>query len=142
MAITSLLQDKSLNFSFINDNNEREHHDVYFYQRNPTRRGIDFTGTKYIKFDFLRYVVKYHCQNPIADIKKRPLPVLEELCPLAALCRPDPLIPHHMFPRGSLHLQFPYPKVDSLQRRQQGRRYPYPFPPIPSPSFCSALPSV
>jgi len=45
MAFTSLLQDKDLNFLFINNNNEWEQHDVYFYERNPAERGLDFTDT-------------------------------------------------------------------------------------------------
>ena len=53
-------------------------HDVYIYERNPARRGLDFTFTKDIKSDFLRYTIDYHCQNPIADIEKHPLPLLEE----------------------------------------------------------------
>ena len=36
-------------------------------------------------------------------------------CPLA-LCRPGPPIPHHRSPRYSLLPQFPYPKVDTLQK--------------------------
>jgi len=84
-AITSLLEDTGLNFPFINDNNEWEQHDVHFYERNPTGRGLDFTDTEDIKSDFLRYVVEYHCQNPIADIKKHPLPPLEELVEGASL---------------------------------------------------------
>ena len=31
------------------------------------------------KPDFLRYAVEYHCQNPIVDINKHPLPLLKEL---------------------------------------------------------------
>jgi len=79
MAITSRLQVKGLNFPFINDNNDWEQHDVYFYERNPAGCGLDFTDTKDIKTDFLRYAIEYHCQNPISDIKKHPLPLLEEL---------------------------------------------------------------
>ncbi len=45
MAITSLLHDKGLNFPFINDNNEWEHHDVYVYERNSAGRGLDFIDT-------------------------------------------------------------------------------------------------
>ena len=63
MAITSLLQDKGLNFPFINDNNEWEQHDFHFYERNPVGRGLDLTDTKDIKFDFMRYAAEYHCQT-------------------------------------------------------------------------------
>jgi hypothetical protein len=45
MVITAPLHDKGLNFPFINDNNEWEQHDVYFYERNPAGRGLDFTYT-------------------------------------------------------------------------------------------------
>ena len=79
MAITTLLQDKGLNFPFINDNNEWEQQDVHLYERNLARRGLNFTDKEDIKTDFMRYTVEYHCQNPIADIRKHPLPPLEEL---------------------------------------------------------------
>ena len=45
MTVTSLLHDKGLNFLFINDDNEWEQHDVYFYDRSPAERGLDFTDT-------------------------------------------------------------------------------------------------
>jgi hypothetical protein len=85
LAITSLLHDKSINFPFINNKNEWEQHSVYFYERSPAGRGLDFTDTEDIKTDFLRYVVDYHFQNPIADIRKHPLPPLEELVEGATL---------------------------------------------------------
>ena len=73
MATTSLLHDKGLNFPFINDNNEWEQYVVYFYERNPAGRGLDFTDIEDTKSDFLRYAVEYHCQNTITNIKKHPL---------------------------------------------------------------------
>ena len=79
LAITTLLQDKGLEFPFINNNNEWEQHQLYFYERNPAGRGLDFTEAEDTKEEFLRYAVELHCLNPITDIKKHPLPALEEL---------------------------------------------------------------
>ena len=79
IAIASLLYDKGINFPFINDTNEWELYNVHFYERNPVGRGLDFKDTEDIKSDFLMYAVDYQCQNPIAEIKKHPLPILEEL---------------------------------------------------------------
>jgi hypothetical protein len=79
LAITTLLQDKGLDFPFINNYNEWEQQDIFFYERNPAGRGLDFTDAEDDKEDFLRYAVEYHCLNPIADIKTHPLPALEEL---------------------------------------------------------------
>ena len=53
---------------------------MLFYERNPARRILDFKESEDTKFDFLRYAVDFHCRNPIvADIKRHPLPQLENL---------------------------------------------------------------
>jgi len=56
-----------------------EEHYLTFYERNPAGRGLDFTENPYHKEDFLRYAVELHCLNPLADIRKSPLPPLDNL---------------------------------------------------------------
>ncbi len=85
MAITTPLHDKDLNFPFINDINKWGQHDVNLYERNPVGRGFDFIDTENTKKEFLRYAIKYHCQNPVVDTRKHPLPPLEELVEGTAL---------------------------------------------------------
>ena len=50
-----------------------------FYERNPAGRGLDFDDYPENKSDFVRYVVELRCLNPVVDIKKTPLPPLEDL---------------------------------------------------------------
>jgi len=67
-------------FPFINDEKAWQKHDVHFYERNLVRRGLDFTDTEDSKKDFLmRYALDVNCRNPIADMRKNPLPPIEEL---------------------------------------------------------------
>jgi hypothetical protein len=49
-----------------------------FYERNPTGRGLDFTENPNTKNDFLRYVVELQCLSLLVDIRKAPLPPLED----------------------------------------------------------------
>ncbi len=79
LAIISNLDEKPLKCSFIIDAGSWEEHLLTFYERNPAGRGLDFTENPYHKEDFLRYVVELHCLNPMADIRKSPLPSLEDL---------------------------------------------------------------
>jgi hypothetical protein len=52
---------------------------VHFYEWKPAGRGMDFGDSEDIESYFLKHVVDFHCRNPIADIKKNPLPCLEDL---------------------------------------------------------------
>ncbi len=52
---------------------------MYFYERNPAGRGLDFDDYPEDKTDFARYTVELHCLNPVVDIKKTPLLPLEDL---------------------------------------------------------------
>ncbi len=78
-AIISNLDEKTLKCSFIIDTGNWEEHFLTFYERNPAGRGLDFTENPYHKEDFLRYAVEFHCLNPLANIRKSPLPPLEDL---------------------------------------------------------------
>jgi hypothetical protein len=78
-TITSLLLGKGFNFPFINDPSAWDQHTIHFYERDPARRGLDFRVLEDNKHAFLKYVLDFHCHNPITDIKKHPLPQLEDL---------------------------------------------------------------
>ena len=52
---------------------------IYFYDRNPAERGLDFDEFPSQKADFLRYAVHLNCINSRRDITKCPLPPLEEI---------------------------------------------------------------
>jgi hypothetical protein len=53
----SLLDCKELQFTFFYDKREGEDHTMYFYERNPTGRGLDFDDYPEDKSDFVRYAV-------------------------------------------------------------------------------------
>jgi len=74
-----LLDIKGLQFIFFNDKRESENHILYFYERNPVGRGLDFDDYPENKSDFVRYALELRCLNPAVDTKKTPLPPLEDL---------------------------------------------------------------
>ncbi len=78
-AITSILQNKGIKIALVNNDGYLHESTIYFYDRNPARRGLDFDESPTQKADFLRYAVQYNCINPIRDITKSPLPPLEEI---------------------------------------------------------------
>jgi hypothetical protein len=78
-ALSAILQDRGINISLLNNEGEHQHAPIYFYERNPTGRGLDFNDFPEKKADFLRYAVQLNCINPIRDITKSPLPSLEEI---------------------------------------------------------------
>jgi hypothetical protein len=78
-AILSLLDEKGLRFTFYNNMRIAKEHTLHLYERNPTRRGLDFNDYPDDKTEFVRYAVELRCLNPIVDTKKSPLPPLEDL---------------------------------------------------------------
>ena len=77
-ALTTILQDKAIKITLINNEGEfQDEAPIYFYERNPTGRGLDFDENPDQKADFLRYAIQSNCINPIRDILKSPLPPLE-----------------------------------------------------------------
>ncbi len=78
-ALSAILQDWGINISLLNNEGEHQHARIYFYERNPTGRGLDFDDFSEQKADFLRYAVQLNCINPIRDITKSSLPPLEEI---------------------------------------------------------------
>jgi len=78
-AILSLLDEKGLRFTFYNNMRVAEEHTLHFYERNPTRCGLDFNDHPDDKTYFVRYAVELRCLNLIMDTKKSPLPPLGDL---------------------------------------------------------------
>ena len=78
-ALTAIVQDRRIIISLLNNDGEHQHAPIYFYERNPTGKGLDFNGFPEQKTDFLRYAVQLNCINPIRNITKSTLPPLEEI---------------------------------------------------------------
>jgi hypothetical protein len=78
-ATTSVLQNRGIKLSLINNDGEYQDTTIYFYDRNQAGRGLEFDEFPAQKADFLRYAVQFKCINPITDITKCPLPPLEEI---------------------------------------------------------------
>jgi hypothetical protein len=74
-----LLEEKGLRSTFDKDKREAKKQTLHFYERNPTRRGLNFDDHPNDKTDFVRYAVELRCMNPIVDKKKSPLSPLEDL---------------------------------------------------------------
>ena len=78
-ALRTILQDKGIQIPLINNEGEFQKASIYFYERNPAGRGLDFDENPDQKSDFLRYAIQLNCINPIRDIIKSPPPPLEEI---------------------------------------------------------------
>ena len=76
-ALTSILQDKGIKISLINNEGKFQEAPIYFYERNPAGQGLDFDENPDQKSDFLKYAIQLNCINLIRDIIKSPLPSLE-----------------------------------------------------------------
>jgi hypothetical protein len=74
----SLLDRKGLQFTFFNDKRVAKDYSLFFYERNIVGRGLDFDNFPEIKPDFVRYAMELRCLNLVMDIKKTPLPPLED----------------------------------------------------------------
>ncbi len=78
-AINAILQHIEIRIALINNDGYFQETNIYFYDKNPARRGLDFDEFPSQKSDFLRYAVQFNCINPIRDVTKCPLPPLEEI---------------------------------------------------------------
>jgi hypothetical protein len=66
-----LLEEKGLRFIFYNKMKVVEEHTLHFYERNPTRRGLDFNDDPDDKTDFVRYAVDLRCLNRSSSTQQR-----------------------------------------------------------------------
>ncbi len=73
------MQNRGIKIILVNNDGYLKESTIYFNDRNPARRGLDFDELPTQKVDFLRYAVQYNCINPIRDIPTSPLPPLEEI---------------------------------------------------------------
>jgi hypothetical protein len=78
-ALPLILQHRGIQIALINNDGYFHEATIYFYDKNPTGRGLDFDEFPSQKADFLKYAVQINCVNPIRDITKCPLPPLEEI---------------------------------------------------------------
>ena len=70
-----MLNEIGLRFNFVTYTGSYEEGDLYFYDKNPAGRELDFADNPDHKEDFLRYAIKLHCLNPVHDdIVQYPLP--------------------------------------------------------------------
>ena len=75
---------------------------MYFYERNPAGRGLDFDDYPEDKTVFVRYALELRCLNPVVDIKKTPLPPKEYLVEAVSVLLHVGL-QHHKKPRKDLN---------------------------------------
>ena len=78
-ALTLIIKDRGLNIFLLNNDGILDTIIAYFFERNPTDRGLDFDEFPEHKAEFLRYAVQLTCINPIRYITKSLLPPLEEI---------------------------------------------------------------
>ena len=74
-----MLSETRLSFLFVTDIGCYEEGVLYFYERNPAGRGLDFAENPEQEEDFLRYAVELHCLNHVQDIAQYPLVQLDEI---------------------------------------------------------------
>jgi hypothetical protein len=56
-ALAAILQDKGMNITLINNEGEFQEAPIYFFDRNPVGRGLDFDEIPDQKYNFLRYAI-------------------------------------------------------------------------------------
>ncbi len=78
-AIFTMLNKIGLRFNFVTNTISYKVGDLYFYNRNPTGRGLDFAENPDQEEDFLRYAGELHCPKPVQDIAQFPFPELEKM---------------------------------------------------------------
>lgn len=78
-AISAMLTETGLKFTFAIDVGCYEEGALYFYDRNQAGRGLDFAENPEQEEDFLRYAVELYCLKLVHVIAQTPLPQLEEI---------------------------------------------------------------
>ena len=74
-----MLNETGLSFTFATDIGCYEEGVLYFFERNPAGRGLDFAENLEQEEDFLRYAMELHYLNPVQDIAQYSLPQVEEI---------------------------------------------------------------
>lgn len=98
-AISAMITEIGLRFTFADDIGSYEESVLYFYDRNPSGSGLDFAENPEQEEDFMRYAVELHCLKPVHGIAQTPLPQLEEIA------------------RGTAILLVPATKTSTQQRK-------------------------
>ena len=78
-ALTAILEDLGINIVLLNIDGEFQDAPIFFYERNPAGRGLDFNDFSEHHANFLRHAIQLNCINPIRDITKCPISPLEEI---------------------------------------------------------------
>jgi len=78
-ALTAILEDRGINIALLNNNGEYKDVPIFFYEWNPSGRGLDFNDFPKQKAEFLMYAIQLNFINPIRDITKCLLSPLEEI---------------------------------------------------------------
>ena len=75
-ALTTILKDRGLNISLLNNDGDYEEAPTYFFERNPVDRGLYFDDFLEHKTFFLKEAIHFNCIHPVSDIAKCLLPTL------------------------------------------------------------------
>ena len=97
------------------DKREGEDHTLNFYERNPAGQGLDLDDYPGNKSDFVRYAFELRCLNPVVDIKKTPLPPLEDLVEVVNV----------LLHVGLQHYKEPRKEIEKYYKQKEPRRSGY-----------------
>ena len=65
-----MIKEKEIIFLLLNTEGDYEEAPIFFYDRNPTEKGLDFDEIPDQKADFPRKAIQLNCTNRIRDIAK------------------------------------------------------------------------
>ena len=65
-----MIKQKKIILPLLNTEGDFEETPIFFYDRNPTRKGLDFDEILDQKAEFLRYAIQLNCRNPIRKISR------------------------------------------------------------------------
>ncbi len=75
----SLLEDKPLLCPFSQEEGYTYNNNIYFYDRNPAVKELDFDANPDQKEHFMRYAVSFQLQNRTEDLSRLSLPSLFDI---------------------------------------------------------------
>jgi len=78
-ALLILLDDKPLLCPFSQEEGYTYTCNIYFYDRNPAGKELDFDSSPEQKEPFMRYAVSFQLQNRTEDLSRLSLPTLSEI---------------------------------------------------------------